>query len=477
MKALSLNCRGLGNQATVAELHGLVKLEVPKLVFLMETRLPVRRLEFLRVKLGMYGCFGVDRRRLGGGLALLWDASITIHIQSYSPYHIDTHVFQEDNVAWRFTGFYGHPETALRIRSWSLLRCLHGLSDKPWLVLGDFNEIMALEEKCGREDRSFRQMARFREALSDCSLSDLGFVGPEFTWSNNREDDELVRVRLDRGVASQEWRSLFPKALVRHISVVHSDHIGLLLELVPCIPQVRKKKSRLFRFDHSWVHEEDWEGVIAEAWSSSHSGTPMFCLAQKIKQCRLKLLQWSQSQARPTPRNIESKKRHLQELESQKPESYNAKEVNLVRKELCSLMRKEETYWKQRSRVAWLHGGDSNTRFFHECASQRKKTNTVHGLRDTNDIWQTDSEVIESIVVEYFQNLFSSSNPTAINEVTQLVDARVTPEMNSSLLSPFSSEEIKSALFQMSPSKAPGPDGMTTFFFSKILECCGCTRH
>jgi hypothetical protein len=47
----------------------------------------------------------------------------------------------------------------------------------PWLLLGDFNEIVALEEKFGREDRSFRQMARFREALADCSLVDLGLLG------------------------------------------------------------------------------------------------------------------------------------------------------------------------------------------------------------------------------------------------------------------------------------------------------------
>ena len=274
-------------------------------------------------------------------------------------------------------------------------------------------------------------------------------------------------------MASQEWRSLFPEAMVRHVSVVHSDHLGLLLELVPCMPQVRKKKNRLFRFDHTWVREEDCEGVIAEAWNSSHLGTPMFCLTQKIKQRRLQLLQWSQSKLRATLRNIENKKRQLQELENQSPECYNAREVNMVRRELYSLMRNEEIFWRQRSRVAWLQGGDSNSRFFHECASQRKKTNRVHGLRDSNDVWQMDPGIMESIAVEYFQNLFTSSTPMAINEVTQLVDEMVTPEMNDSLLSPFSREEVRSALFQMSPSKAPGPDGMTALFFQKYWNIVG----
>jgi hypothetical protein len=267
--------------------------------------------------------------------------------------------------------------------------------------------------------------------------------------------------------------NLFPEASVKHIVVAHSDHLGLLLELAPCLLPGRKKKNRQFRFDHTWVHEENCEEVIAEAWSSSYSGTPMFCLNQKIKQCRLQLLKWSQSQLRPTPRNIESKKRQLQELECQSTECYNAREVNMVRRELRTLMRKEEIFWRQRSRVTWLKGGDSNSRYFHECASQRRKTNTVHGLHDSNGVWQTDPGVMESIVVEYFQNLFLSSSPTTINEVSQLVDERVSPEMNAALLAPFSSEEVRSALFQIAPSKAPGPDGMTALFFQKYWNIVG----
>jgi hypothetical protein len=71
MIGLSLNCRGLGNPQTVNELHELVKRKGPNIVFLMETRLPVRSLEWLRLRLRMKGCMGVERRGLGGGLALL----------------------------------------------------------------------------------------------------------------------------------------------------------------------------------------------------------------------------------------------------------------------------------------------------------------------------------------------------------------------------------------------------------------------
>ena len=131
MKIFSLNCRGLGNPETVSELHRIVKKEDPSIVFLMETRLDLRNLEFLRVRLGLTGCLGVDRHGLGGGLALLWSSSAVVNIQSFSQNHIDADVVSEGGLHWRATGFYGHPERGMRDHSWDLLRHLWGTRNLP----------------------------------------------------------------------------------------------------------------------------------------------------------------------------------------------------------------------------------------------------------------------------------------------------------------------------------------------------------
>lgn len=86
----------------------------------------------------------------------------------------------KDNV-WRFTGFYGALETHLRTKSWVLLKDLHNWSDLPWLCAGDFNELLKSHEKLGGQLRPYWQMQQFREALDECRLLDLGFVGHKFT--------------------------------------------------------------------------------------------------------------------------------------------------------------------------------------------------------------------------------------------------------------------------------------------------------
>lgn len=49
----------------------------------------------------------------------------------------------------------------------------------------------------GRRDKK----AQLRDALNDCDLVDLGFVGLPFTYDNGKEGMANVKVRLDRAVA------------------------------------------------------------------------------------------------------------------------------------------------------------------------------------------------------------------------------------------------------------------------------------
>ena len=140
-------------------------------------------------------------------------------------------------------------------------------------------------------------------------------------------------------------------------------------------------------------------------------------------------------------------------------------EIHATKLELNRLMVVEEDMWHQRSRNSWLRSGDRNTSFFHAKASNRHQRNTIHLVRDPNDEWQEDEEVIERTFVEYFEQLFTSSQPNVSAELIEATHTKVTDRMNSKLLQEFQASEIEQALKQMHPMKAPGPDGMPPLFY------------
>ena len=83
-----------------------------------------------------------------------------------------------------------------------MLDKLHSLTDLPWLLMGDFNEILSSDERLGELVGSQRKMYEFGEVLNKCGLVDLGYRGYPFTWENCRDAEANVQKRLDRAVAS-----------------------------------------------------------------------------------------------------------------------------------------------------------------------------------------------------------------------------------------------------------------------------------
>ena len=52
-------------------------------------------------------------------------------------------------------------------------------------------------------------MEGFRQVVHACGFQDMGFEGLEFTWSNQRSEEERIRLRLDRALATTKWKEKY----------------------------------------------------------------------------------------------------------------------------------------------------------------------------------------------------------------------------------------------------------------------------
>ncbi|KAK1354012.1 hypothetical protein POM88_047268 [Heracleum sosnowskyi] len=259
MSLLVWNCRGLANPRTIRFLKEIVKHNRPSLIFLSETLVKKNKVDQFCKSIHYAGSFAVESQGRGGGLALIWKNEGGVEIKGSCNHYIDFEVYCEQVGRWRYTGYYGCPERSRRRESWRMLRELASRSNLPWCVIGDFNDMMFVNEKRGGRVQPRWLLDGFSEAVNACGLVDLGFKGCEFTWERSRGNTEWVQERLDRGLANKGWRSLFPEAEVQVLEVSTSDHLPLLLQLKRMV-YVKKKKR--FRFENMWIQEEECYSLI-----------------------------------------------------------------------------------------------------------------------------------------------------------------------------------------------------------------------
>ncbi|KAK9683880.1 hypothetical protein RND81_10G171700 [Saponaria officinalis] len=392
----------------------------------------------VRANMDDYEGMEVDSLGRSGRLAFMWRKDITVFFRSASAHHIDFDV-RENGAEWRITGFYGWPAIADRVLSWQLLRLLSTEGDSPWLCIGDFNEILYSTEMKGGS-RPQWQMNNFREAADVCGLRDVDFEGLEFTYDNGQEDEANRQSRLDRAMANDTWMEMFPREKLIHLDREGSDHAPIKLILNYRL-DVGVNSRKLFRFEHIWVGEDGCEETIRRAWSDSQDN-----LLETLGNCAQKLQQWKGASIGKILRDIHNKRRRLKRLNEGGRSKEALGERKCVVKEIAHLLRKEELFWRQRSRAVWLKEGDRNTKFFHRKAVQRRKRNYISKIIEADGRIREGNTAVTEAATNYFSDLFSSGQPRNFEHILDGVEGKVTDQMNAILRREYREEEVVTAL-------------------------------
>ncbi|KAA3460755.1 reverse transcriptase [Gossypium australe] len=353
-----------------------------------------------------------------GGLCLAWKEDISVTLKSFSKSHIDV---------------------------LALLRRLGEEANLPWLVMGDFNEILYSFEKEEGLPKDERRMEIFCKTLEDCQLEDIGYSGAWFTWERGKFVENNVRERLDRGVANEKWKPLFPKCSILHLSQSLSDHCPLFLNTTD---DKFIARSSQFKFEARWIMESSLEGVIKASWNSN-TGT----ILEKLERLQDKLKEWAASIRKTREGRKRKLTKELEMLETKERDDDTIAKIIETRVNLNMEIDKDEMYWEQRERANWLKVGDKNLAFFYKFASTRRKQNTISRLQLEDGGESSDDSQMAEAATSYFQELFMSNGIGDLSHIMQ--------------------DEVLAALKGMGPIKAPGPDGFPALFFQRFWHIVG----
>ncbi|KAL9667042.1 hypothetical protein QQ045_001387 [Rhodiola kirilowii] len=124
--------------------------------------------------------------------------------------------------------------------------------------------------------------------MAKVGISDAGYEGGQFTWSNNQKGFSKIWERLDRCLINGLALNSFPGLKIKHLTRIASDHCPLLLSF-----EDEKKKGRSFKFLGMWVQHPDFLNNVKRSRGGQLHINPLVNFGLKLKKPRADLNSWN----------------------------------------------------------------------------------------------------------------------------------------------------------------------------------------
>ncbi|XP_042501990.1 uncharacterized protein LOC122079520 [Macadamia integrifolia] len=280
--------------------------------------------------------------------------------------------------------------------------------------------------------------------VDTCSLIQVPSQGRKFTWTNNRRRGHVSAV-LNRSFCNEAWISYFQECHQFVLQRVASDHAPILV----VSEGSERPKNCPFRFQRFWTDHEDYLNAVQSSWENDIPGSPMMVMAQKLKRLKVFLRSWAKENFSNFNLEMMEAKKCMEEIQTVIDrdgisDSIYAKEADAKTKYLKALQNYEKL-WAEKSRSRWRDQGDRCSKFFHILVKIRRMKNSIKSLRTV------DGTLISEYVAGYYEHFHKEWDRGRLDGIP-------------------SDSEIKSAVWDLDPDSAPGPDGFPRAFYKSCWD-------
>lgn len=393
------NCQGAGSKKFMRAARLLIKTHNPSVMALLETKVSGDRANDICKKLNFSNWIRIEAIGFSGGIWILWKEEIDLQVKFTHPQFAISDI-RSDNKHWNMVIVYASPDYQLRKKLWNDLSKDKLDLNTEWMVLGDFNSVVSIDEVSNPRTFDHRRCIGMKDWIRREGLVDPGFTGPLFTWMRGKHQDTFKGARLDRVLCSTEWLNWFPDISVRHLPMINSDHAPVLIRL----DKKRNCRRSGFKFQAAWTTHPEFKKCIAENWS--HLDT----VVENTRKLAPILEKWNKDCFGSIFKRKNRLIARLNGIQKIFATRHHNGILNLERKlrhELDTTLYQEELYWYQRSREDWIRSGDKNTKFYHAAANVKRLRKNITQLMNATGEWVQNENLIKNMIRDHFVDLFT----------------------------------------------------------------------
>lgn len=470
MKIACWNIRGFHKplkQRSVRSLLGAHKIDI---FGILESKFDKKDLDSLmRIRFpGMQVINNFDSNSRGRILVIWNPASVDLEVMSMESQCVHVRVTCLRTAKVFCASFiYGLNKIVQRRMLWDNLKQVGSTIKDPWVLMGDFNNVLSQEDKKGGLEVKNYETREFLDCVGQLDLTDMRSIGCFFTWMSN-----AVCCKLDRVMINPEWMNASYEGVAEFLAPgCVSDHTLSVVSLL----ETRFAKKKPFKFFNMWALSERFSGIVADKWSYSGVGTAQFRLKQILNKLKGPLTNLNHTQFSHISSRASKAKRELVLVQNLALETgiidYEYKEI---KKRTEMILEAERLFLTQKTKCTYIKYGDRCSKFFYDLIKRNNKRNAIVALQDSNGNLCADQEQIADVFLGFYKDLLGAKQertPIVLEELQ--AGTCVDTSDGEGLTRSVTDEEIKEALFDIDIDKAPGPDGYGSMFFKSSWSIVG----
>ncbi|GJY56595.1 RNA-directed DNA polymerase, eukaryota, reverse transcriptase zinc-binding domain protein [Tanacetum coccineum] len=352
---------------------------------------------------------------------------------SWNPQEVKIHVIHvarqsilchAESIQGKFKVFctfvYASNDKTERKMLWNDLYCHKRISgNNSWVILGDMNVTLNIEEHSSGGSHVTEEMQDFRDCINAIEIEVIGCSSFFYTWSKSlRNADNNVLKKLDRIMVSE-------------------------------------------RFANYTADKPEFIAEVKKGWNTQVQGHKMYCLVKKLKSLKpiLNKLNWKNRDLTTRVEALRVKLQEAQSLVERDPHNSVIKSRAIdVLFQYNEAVKDVEKLLTQKVRIDWLNEEDKNSAFYHKVIKGRRSRNRVDTICDENEVKFIQEEVPIQFVKHFQQFLRTSYEASVLSAGDDLFCNTLTHEEDDFMVRKISDNEVKEAMFDIGDNRAPRPD-------------------
>ncbi|XP_074299170.1 uncharacterized protein LOC141630212 [Silene latifolia] len=270
--------------------------------------------------------------------------------------------FLPTGVQWWASIVYVFNRIAERVSLWESLNHMSAVVNGPWMVMGDFNNVLAMNERIGSEI-TIAESRGFQDCVANRGLMDTPAQEAFFIWNNKHDVGDMVFSRIGMVLINDEWLAQFPAAnTIFHPEGLY-DHCPCTITLWPA----PERSKGCFKFFYMWGKDAEFLPTVKSIWETQIEGYTMFQIVKKLKALKSPLKALNKSSFANVEISAKVALLHLHEIQKKLHTASTNVDLQAAEKVAACAYRELDAAWRsflsQKAKVHWMSDGDDNSTY------------------------------------------------------------------------------------------------------------------